>query len=126
MTIFDHLNSILFTKKRNNLQNFEDEKTFSPFMMNRWISMYSEDYAKIINSTSNKFISCFSKAEFNNFLTTILPKSKFKRISYIKKKKESESLDEDEQNKTKLIADALELSQREVRDLLEYQKNMSK
>lgn len=116
MTIFDHLNSILFTKKRDTLTNVDDESTFSPYMTNRWISMYSSDLANIINNTSNRYINCFNKQEFYNFLSAVLPRVRFKRIAYIKKK--TEKKDEKEQNIIELIAKSREISIREARELV--------
>ena len=120
MTIFDHLNSILFTKKRDSLTNIDDESTFSPYMANRWISMYSSDLANIINNTSNRYINCFNKQEFYSFLTSVLPKVRYKRISYIKKKTEKEN--EKEQNIIELLAKSREISIREAKELVELCK----
>ena len=124
MTIFDHINSILFTKKQDNLKNVDDESTFLPFMLNRWISMYSTDLAKIINETTNRYYNIFSKSEFNSFLTTIIPYSRFKRISYIKKTKKE--VDEEDDKKIELIAKNRECSQREVRELVAFEETINK
>ena len=91
MSIFDILNSILFSKKKIDL-NLEDENTLGgPFMLNRWISMYSKEMCSIVNIFLNKQYLFDDKNELYNFYLNFLPKQKFKRINYIKKtKKEKE------------------------------------
>jgi hypothetical protein len=91
MSIFNILNSILFTKKRIDL-NLEDENTFGgPFMLNRWISMYSKEMCTLVNSCLNKQYLFDDNHDLYNFYLNFLPKQKFKRINYIKKvKKEKE------------------------------------
>lgn len=87
MSIFDILNSILFSKKRIDL-NLEDENTLgSPFMLNRWVSMYSKELCILVNSCLNKQYLFDDKNELYNFYLNFLPKQKFKRINYIKKVK---------------------------------------
>ena len=117
MTIFDQLNDILFSKKKKCLSNIDDENEYIPYMINRWVSMHSPEYATVINSTVNWLYPVFeTKIDHYNFLHTILPRSKWKRINYIKKIKENP---EDKDTNTKLIASSLELSEREVKYYLE-------
>jgi hypothetical protein len=86
-SIFDILKGVLFTKSQYPIQYAEEEKNVDTFMLNRWISMVDGDSAKIINETTNKYGSIFhSKKTQYNFLKTILPKYKFHKINYIKKK----------------------------------------
>ncbi len=85
--IFDILKGILFTKKEFPFQFTEDEKNFDLYMVNRWISMVDGDSAKIINETTNKYGTLFSsKNQQYDFLRQILPKYKFHKINYIKRK----------------------------------------
>ena len=119
MNIFDQLNDILFTKKKRCMSNIDDENNYVPYMINRWVSMYSPDHAMIINSTVNWMGQALeTKLDHYNFLHSILPKSKWKRINYIKKVKEDK---DEEDNKVQLLASTLELSEREVKYLLEQQ-----
>lgn len=90
MNLFDVLNSILYTKKRLEL-NLEDENIFIPYMINRWVSMYNGDLAVFINNFFNKVLPFESKDSCYNFYYNLCPKLKFKKLAYIKKsKKEGE------------------------------------
>lgn len=85
--IFDILKGILFTKKEYPFQFTEDEKNFDSFMVNRWLSMVDGDSAKIVNETTNKYGAIFSnKKQQYDFLKSVLPKYKFHKINYIKRK----------------------------------------
>jgi len=85
--IFESLKGILFTKKEYPFQYTEDEKNFDTFMVNRWISMVDKDSARIINETTNRFGAVFaSKKQQYDFLKDVLPKYKFHKINYIKRK----------------------------------------
>lgn len=90
MNLFDVLNSILYSKKRLEL-NLEDENIFIPYMINRWVSMYNGDLAVFINNFFNKSLPFESKDGCYNYYFNLIPKLKFKKLSYIKKnKKEGE------------------------------------
>lgn len=121
MTIFDQLNDLLFTKKKKCLDNLIDEGDYSPYMVNRWISMYSSDYCGLINNTINWLFPVLDlKKDHYKFLHGVLPRAKWKRINYIKKvkvDKESESTD------IAAIANTMELSTREVK-MLEAQHDI--
>lgn len=113
MTIFDILNSLLHTKKDLDL-NVEDEQMFNMFMVNRWCSMYSKDVATIINSVTNQNIGGMfdTKREQFTFMQHLLPRVKFKRIGYIKKKKEAKT---EESENLQYLAKSRELSVREIK-----------
>lgn len=120
MTIFDHISSILY-KKKDSLENEEDEKEYSPYMINKWLSMYSPQMATVINKTSNKYYAILEdKFLHHKFLKSILPKMKWEKIEYIKKdKKKTPAKKEQEINNTALLAQSLEISEREVKYLQE-------
>jgi hypothetical protein len=116
-TIFNFIDSVLFTKKKLNTIN-EGETQFNLYMLNRWGSMYSSDVAYIINETSNKYGKLFqTKEEQYQFVLNMLPKVKKKRINYIKKTKE-EAKKED--NEILLIAKAMEISKRELEQNIKF------
>lgn len=86
-TIFDFLKGILYTKTPSPSVTIEDEKGFDMYMINRWCSMMDSDSAKIINETTNKFGHILpSKEQQYEFLKNVLPKYKFRKINYIKRK----------------------------------------
>lgn len=118
MTIFQYLNSILYSKKKIDL-NCDDEQQFNYFMINRWTSMYSKEVCNYINNTSNKYWSLFTdKKPQYNYLYNVIPKIKFKKINYIKKTKKDKKAKEDK----KIIPDFC--SKREYEQKLEMLKNL--
>lgn len=95
MTIFQYLNSLLFSKKKIDM-NCDDESQFNLFMVNRWSSMYSKEINEYVNETSNKYWSLFDdKLNQYNYLYNLLPRLRFKRLNYLKKiKKEKKNKEE--------------------------------
>jgi hypothetical protein len=121
-TIFDYINSVLFSKKKLNTIN-EEESQFSLYMLNRWCSMYSTDIASIINESTNLYGKSFStRQEQYEYALSIFPKVKSKKINYIKKKKE-EKLEEN--TDIPIIAKNMEISQREVLEYIDFLENNS-
>ena len=116
-TIFNFIDSILFSKKKLNTIN-EGETEFNSYMVNRWCSMYSADITQIINETTNLYGKTFTtKQEQYEFVLNILPKVKKKRINYIKKNKEDKK---PENENIKHLAKFSELSQREIREYIDF------
>ena len=112
MTIFQYLNSILFSKKKIDL-NCDDESQFNLIMINRWTSMYSKELIDYVNETTNK------PSQFN-YVYSVFPKLKFKKLNYLKKiKKEKKGKEE-----KKLIPEFY--SQREYKQLVELENLISK
>ena len=112
-TIFDYINSLLYTKKKIDI-NIED-KSFILYLFNRWVSMYSPELCYYVNETLNKRLyEIFPNInEQYNYAYNILPKMYYKKINYIKKLKSNndKSKLEKEHNTVKSYADDLELSQ---------------
>jgi hypothetical protein len=97
LTIFDYIDSLLFSKKEIEIA-YEDATQFNAFMLNRWLSFYSPDMAAYINATGNSYASLFiDKNDLYKYYYNILPKCKFKRIAYIKKVKEKEEKDKEQE-----------------------------
>jgi hypothetical protein len=116
MTIFDYIASILFNKKQNCLNSVDEESSFSPYIVNRWLSMYSPDLA-IYSNIINKYLGVFeNKRELYSLFVAVFPKVPSKRITYIKKKKKEK---EEEDITLKQAALNLEMSQREILQLVE-------
>lgn len=109
MTIFDIINDILFFKKKNILDNIDSESVFSPYMVNRWISMYSNTAAlncNIINKYLN-FSNC--KQQIYNLFFYFFKKAPQRRITYYKKTRESSTNEQQP-----IEGKALEISRREL------------
>jgi hypothetical protein len=72
-----------------------------------------------VNETTNRYWAAMGdKQDWYNMLMTQLPRVKFKKLQYIKKPKETNNKDDE---LIKRLADNMEISQREVRLLLEKQ-----
>ena len=121
LNIFQILNDIIVTKRGDLLDNVEDEDQFIPFIVCRWLSMYSPEYAQIINETTNKHYNVFdTKKEWYEYLIKVLPKGSPGRIHYIKKEKRKELNNFDEI--VKFLAKRFEISRREVEQYLDTGK----
>lgn len=119
MTIFDYLNSLLYTKK-NIEMNCDEESQFNLFMVNRWVSFYSKDMNGYVNEFCNKQFTCFeTKQEQFDLYLNVLPKLKFKKIEYIKKVKKEAT-----EKEPPIIPEFL--SQREYNYYVELKNSLSK
>lgn len=85
MNLFDILDGICFSKKKNLPVNVEDDKAFQPYIVNRWLSMLDPSAAKIVNATVNRYGHNFSNEELYKMLVEVLPRYKRQKINYIKK-----------------------------------------
>ena len=116
-TIFNYVDSVLFSKKKLNTIN-EGETQFSLYMLNRWCSMYSPDIAQIINETTNRYTKAVTlKQDQYQFSYNILPKCKKRKIDYLKKNKTEM---EKKENNSKVISKNLEISEREVLNYIDF------
>ncbi len=116
--IFTIINDIIFGKKGTILENVEDEDQFNGYLVNRWVSMYSPDNARVINETTNKYYNVFdTKREWYDYMVKIIPKGSPGRIHYIKKEKRKEVKNYDEI--VKYLAKRFELSKREVQQYID-------
>lgn len=116
--IFTIINDIIFGKKGTILENVEDEDQFNGYLVNRWVSMYSPDNARVINETTNKYYNVFdTKREWYDYMVKIIPKGSPGRIHYIKKEKRKEVKNYDEI--VKYLAKRFELSKREIQQYID-------
>ena len=95
MTIFDWVNNILVSKKHWDEFTEDEQKKFSPFIINRWLSM-DKDFIEIVNVFQKYSIGTLEPREVYKWYCDILPKGK-RFIKYIKgkrdKKYDSELID---------------------------------
>ncbi len=118
--MFEHLNDILFHKRGNSLGNVDNESDYNQYMINRWVSMYSDETANIVNATVNWMYPVLeTKQQHYKFLLKVLPSYHKRYIQYIKKHKNEKQQDSEPETNIELLADTLELSTREVKYLLQ-------
>ena len=86
MTIFDWINQILVKKKHWDDFTVDEQKKFSPFIINRWLSMESE-FIEIVNYFQKLAIGTLEPREVYKWYCEILPKGK-RFNKYIKGKKD--------------------------------------
>jgi hypothetical protein len=84
-TIFDHLAGITFKKTKWEDLTELDQKSFSPYLINRWLSM-SPQLIEIVDMFQHYTIGPLSKEHVYKLYYDILPKGKF-FTKYIKGKK---------------------------------------
>jgi hypothetical protein len=117
--MFDYLNKVLFKTKGPDTSNIRESEEFVPYMIQRWGSMHSPEIANLINETSNRHWPALSDKEmWFNYMHGVIPNCRFKRISYIKKKKDTEEKTKNKDNVNK-VANNLEISSREVNQYIE-------
>ena len=85
MTIFDWINQILVSKKHWNEFTEDDQKKFSPFIINRWLSM-DKDFIEIVNIFQKYAIGTLESREVYKWYCGVLPRGK-RFNKYIKGKK---------------------------------------
>ena len=85
MTIIDWMNQLLVHKKHWNEFSEDEQKKFSPFIINRWLSM-DKDFIEIVNIFQKYAIGTLEPREVYKWYCDILPKGK-RFNKYIKGKK---------------------------------------
>ena len=113
MTIFDWINQILVKKTHWNEFTADDQKKFSPFIINRWLSMEPE-FIEIVNYFQKLAIGTLEPREVYKWYCEILPRGK-RFNKYIKGKK-------DKKYNTELIdimVTHFECSKSQVKDYLD-------
>ena len=113
MTIFNWINEILVSKKHWNDFTEDEQKKFSPFIINRWLSM-DKDFLEIVNYFQKYSIGTLEPREVYKWYCDMLPKGK-RFNKYIKGKK-------DKKYNTELIDIMVmhfECSKLQVKDYLE-------
>ena len=86
MTIFNWINEILVSKKHWNEFTEDEQKKFSPFIINRWLSM-DKEFLEIVNFFQKYSIGTLEPREVYKWYCDMLPKGK-RFNKYIKGKKD--------------------------------------
>ena len=113
MTIFNWINEILVSKKHWNDFTEDEQKKFSPFIINRWLSM-DKDFLEIVNYFQKYSIGTLEPREVYKWYCDMLPRGK-RFNKYIKGKK-------DKKYNTELIdimVQHFECSKSQVKDFLD-------
>ena len=113
MTIFDWVNNILIHKKHWDDFTEDEQKKFSPFIINRWLSMDIE-FIEIVNFFQKYSIGTLEPREVYKWYCDILPKGK-RFNKYIKGKKSKKYNTE----LVDMISNYFECSKLQTRDYLE-------
>ena len=85
MTIIDWINNILVHKKHWNDFTEDEQKKFSPFIINRWLSMDNE-FIEIVNLFQKYAIGTLESREVYKWYCDVLPRGK-RFNKYIKGRK---------------------------------------
>ena len=86
MTIIDWMNQLLVHKKHWNEFTEDEQKKFSPFIINRWLSM-DKEFLEIVNFFQKYSIGTLEPREVYKWYCDMLPKGK-RFNKYIKGKKD--------------------------------------
>jgi len=113
MTIIDWMNQLLVHKKKWNDFTEDEQKKFSPFIINRWLSMDME-FIEIVNYFQKYSIGQLKPREVYKWYCDILPKGK-RFNKYIKGKKSKKY----EDWLIKLLSNYYKCSKLQVREYLE-------
>jgi hypothetical protein len=124
MNFFQLQNKLFYSKKdKAGVLDSEGEQAFVPFLFNRWLSFYSKELPGFVNETLNKFGNIFDdKQETYKLYYYLIPRLKWQRISYIKKKKK----EEEEIEGLNAIAKNKNISKRELQQYVELEKILRK
>ena len=75
MTIFNWINEILVSKKHWNDFTEDEQKKFSPFIINRWLSM-DKEFIEIVNYFQKYSIGTLEPRDVYKLYCDMLPKGK--------------------------------------------------
>jgi len=120
-TIFDFLQDIISKKKGNLLDDIDNEIIFQPYMVSRWLSMFSTKSHSLINATTNRLYPIFNrKKDWYKMFLILIPKERFHKIFYIRKTKEKVSKESVENDKViEFLAKNQQISKREIKMYIE-------
>ena len=113
MTIIDWMNQLLVHKKHWNDFTEDEQKKFSPFIINRWLSMDTE-FIEIVNYFQKYAIGTLEPREVYKWYCDILPRGK-RFNKYIKGKKSKKY----DKKLLEILSNYFECSKSNVLDYLE-------
>jgi hypothetical protein len=116
VTIFDYIKDIT-TYKKGNLPL----ESYIPYLINRWLGFIDPQICAAVNESVNT-LGNIDKEQHYRLLLKLYPKTKIPFIKYVKKIKEEKT---DDDNKISLLASNMEMSEREVKQLLELREQLT-
>ena len=112
MTIVDWINQLLVTKKHWDEYSEDEQKKFSPFIINRWLSM-DKEFLEIVNYFQKYSIGTLEPREVYKWYCDILPKGKrFNKYVKAKNKKYDKKMID-------IISNHFEVSKKESKDYID-------
>ena len=112
-TIFDHIAGITHRKKSWDTLSEADQKSFSPYIINRWLSMHP-DLIETIDALQQYTIGPLSKKHVYQLYYDILPNANV-RAKYIKGKK----VNKFNKDLVKFVKDHYEVSSQEAEQYID-------
>ena len=113
MTIIDWMNQLLVHKKNWDEFTESDQKKFSPFIINRWLSM-DKEFLEVVNAFQKYAIGTLEPREVYKWYCDVLPKGK-RFNKYIKGKKDKKYNKE----LIDILSKHFECSKLQIKDYLE-------
>ena len=113
MTIFDWINQMLVTKKSWDDFTEDEQKKFSPFIINRWLSM-DKDFIEFVNIFQKYAIGTLEPREVYKWYCDVLPRGK--RFNKYIKGKGNKKYDKEMIN---VISNHFEVSKQESKDYID-------
>jgi hypothetical protein len=116
-TIFDHIAGITHRKKSWDKLSESDQKSFSPYIINRWLSMHF-DLIETVDALQQYTIGPLSKKHVYQLYYDILPNANV-RAKYIKGKK----VDKYNKDLVKHIIDHYNINSNEAKEYIDLFKS---
>ena len=113
MTIIDWMNQLLVHKKSWDSFEESEQKKFSPFIINRWLSM-DKDFIEVVNYFQKYSIGTLEPREVYRWYVDFLPKGK-RFNKYIKGKKDKKY----DKELIDIISNHFECSKLQIQEYLE-------
>lgn len=113
MTIFDYINDIL--KFKTGALPLD---SYTPYLINRWLSFINPHLAQFVNEFNDKTFLEDKEMHYKAMISTLPKIRNIPKINYIKKTK-IETVEED--NRILILANSMEISKREAKELLQIQ-----
>lgn len=119
-TIFDFIREILYNRTGKLLEDDNTKQIFQPYMVQRWLSMYSPQMAQQLNRTLNRQWQSFEdKDMWYKAFMGMVPKKHFRKINYLKKNKDYKKKEPYVNEIISALATQHQLSKREIKDIIE-------